>query len=88
MIDLRKSIFDSDMSFNISTLRQNLQITYVNRLLDIVNNKSNFDNFSKSSAYYNLDWLSKKINPTLGNITTRQHNNYILYLINSNLDKE
>ena len=88
MIDLRKSIFDSDMSFNISTLRQNLQITYVNRLLDIVNDKSNFDNFSKSSAYYNLDWLSKKINPTLGNTSTRQHNNYILYLINSNLDKE
>ena len=88
MIDLRKSIFDSDMSFNISTLRQNLQITYVNRLLDIVNDKSNFDNFSKSSAYYNLDWLSKKINPTLGNTSTRQHNNYILYLINSNLDKK
>ena len=88
MIDLRKSIFDSDMSFNISTLRQNLQITYVNRLLDIVNDKSNFDNFSKSSAYYNLDSLSKKINPTLGNTSTRQHNNYILYLINSNLDKE
>ena len=88
MIDLRKSIFKSDMSSDISTLRQNLQISYVNRLIDIVNAKSNFDNFSKASAYYNLDWLSKIINPISGNITSRQHNNYILYLINSNLDRE
>ena len=69
MIDLRKSIFKSDMSSDISTLRQNLQISYVNRLIDIVNAKSNFDNFSKASAYYNLDWLSKIINPISGNIT-------------------
>ena len=88
MIDLRKSIFKSDMSSDISTLSQNLQISYVNRLIDIVNAKSNFDNFSKSSAYYNLDWLSKIINPISGNITSRQHNNYILFLINSNLDRE
>ena len=88
MIDLRKSIFKSDMSSDISTLRQNLQISYVNRLIDIVNAKSNFDNFSKASAYYNLDWLSKIINPISGNIISRQHNNYILYLINSNLDRE
>ena len=87
MIDLRKSIFKSDMSSDISTLRQNLQISYVNRLIDIVNAKSNFDNFSKASAYYNLDWLSKIINPISGNITSRQHKNYILYLINSNLDR-
>ena len=88
MIDLRKSIFKSDMSSDISTIRQNLQISFVNRLIDIVNAKSNFDNFSKSSAYYNLDWLSKIINPMSGNNTSRQHNSYILYLINSNLDRE
>tara|TARA_Y100000991_G_scaffold213021_1_gene198030 strand:- start:1520 stop:2536 length:1017 start_codon:yes stop_codon:yes gene_type:complete len=88
MIDLRKSIFKSDISSDASTIGQNLQISFVNRLLDIVNEKSNFDNFSKSSAYYNLDWLSKTINPISGNISLRQHNSYILYLINSYLDRE
>jgi hypothetical protein len=39
MIDLRNSIFASDIDQNVSTIRQNIQISYVNRLLSIVNLK-------------------------------------------------
>ena len=83
MIDLRKSIFEKDFNINISTVRQNIQITYVNRLLSIVKSKSSYDNHSKTSAYYNLNWLKENINKNTGDLQTRQHKTYLLYLIES-----
>ena len=86
MIDLRKSIFDSDLNSDISTVRQNLQTAYVNRLLNIMKSNS-FDSHSKTSAYYNLNWLKDNLKISVGNLQTRQHKKYILYLIDS-LDKK
>ena len=83
MIDLRNSIFESDMDKNISTVRQNLQVSYVNRLLSIVNPKSSYDNFAKTSAFYNLNWLKDNLDNSIGNLQTRQHKDYLLYLIQS-----
>tara|TARA_B110000914_G_scaffold59417_1_gene51541 strand:- start:25 stop:1038 length:1014 start_codon:yes stop_codon:yes gene_type:complete len=83
MIDLRNSIFEDDIDKNVSTIRQNLQVSYVNRLLSIVNVKSGFDNLSKTSAYYNLNWLKDNLNNNIGNLQTRQHKDYLLYLIDS-----
>ena len=86
MIDLRKSIFESDMNGNITTVRQNLQTSYVNRLLSIVGSKSFYDNISKTSAYYNLNWLKNNLNKNIGDLASRQHKDYLLYLINHSLD--
>ena len=86
MIDLRKSIFDSDLNSNISTVRQNLQTTYVNRLLNIIKS-STYDNHSKTSAFYNLNWLKDNLDITTANLQSRQHKEYLLYLIES-LDKK
>ena len=83
MIDLRKSIFENDFNSNISTVRQNIQTTYVNRLLSIVKSKSSYDNHSKTSAYYNLNWLKENINKNTGDLQTKQHKTYLLYLIES-----
>ena len=85
MIDLRKSIFESDFNTNISTIRQNLQVEYVNRLIGIANSKSRYDNFSKASAFYNLSWLKRNLNTSTGNLSTKQHKEYILFLIESEL---
>ena len=82
MIDLRKSIFDSDLNTNISTVRQNLQTTYVNRLLSIVKSSS-YDNHSKTSAFYNLNWIKENLDVTTANLQSRQHKKYLLYLIES-----
>ena len=82
MIDLRKSIFDSDLNTNISTVRQNLQTTYVNRLLSIVKS-SKYDNHSKTSAFYNLNWIKDNLNVTTANLQSKQHKKYLLYLIES-----
>jgi len=88
MIDLRKSIFESDMNGNITTVRQNLQTSYVNRLLSIIGPKSFYDNISKTSAYYNLNWLKNNLNKNTGDLASRQHKDYLLYLINHSLDLE
>ena len=85
MIDLRKSIFESDFNTNISTIRQNLQVEYVNRLISIASSKSRYDNFSKASAFYNLNWLKRNLNTSTGNLSTKQHKEYILFLIESEL---
>lgn len=83
MIDLRNSIFASDIDKNVSTIRQNIQVSYVNRLLSIVNSKSSYDNLAKTSAFYNLNWLKDNLDNKIGNLQTRQHKDYILYLIDS-----
>ena len=83
MIDLRNSIFEEDFNMNVSTIRQNLQVSYVNRLLSIVNSKSSFDNLSKTSAFYNLNWLKDNLDNKIGNLQTRQHKEYLFYLIDS-----
>ena len=82
MIDLRNSLFKDDFNSNISTIRQNIQISYVNRLIGIIGNKSKYDNVSKSIAYYNLNWLKNNINTSSANLSSRQHKQYIIYLIN------
>ena len=82
MIDLRKSIFESDLNTNISTVRQNLQTTYVNRLLNIVKS-SLYDNHSKTSAFYNLNWIKDNLDVTTANLQSRQHKKYLLYIIES-----
>ena len=86
MIDLRKSIFQSDMYGDVSTVRQNLQITYINRLLSIVSPKSRYDNISKTTAHYNLNWLKNNINTNTGDLASRQHKGYILHIINEELN--
>ncbi len=87
LIDLRKAIFEEDMYSDVSTIRQNLQISYVNRLLSIIDSDSNYDNIAKSSTYYNLDWLNSNLPINQGNLSTRQHKTYLSFIIKSNLKK-
>lgn len=81
MIDLRKSIFKNDLYSNVSPMRRNLQISYLEYLLSILSESSNYDNLSKSSAYYNVEWLNKNLDNSIGNLSTRQHRDYLLYMI-------
>ena len=48
---------------------------------------SSFDSHSKTSAFYNLNWLKDNLKMSVGNLQTRQHKKYLLYLIES-LDKK
>ena len=82
MIDLRNSIFKSDLNTNVSSIRQYLQISYVLRLIDIIDNKSKYDLISRSKAHYNLVWLKDNLKNKRGNSSTQQHREYIINIIN------
>ena len=40
MSDLNKAMFDADKNGDINTFRQNLQATYVTRLIEIISGKN------------------------------------------------
>ena len=81
MIDLRKAIFMKDMYGSVSILRQNIQIAYLEKLLSIVSDNTSYDNLSQSSAYYNIEWLQSNLDKRTGDLSSRQHKEYLLYLI-------
>ena len=88
MIDLRNAVFKSDFNQNVTTVRQNLQTSYVNRLISIVDADSRFDNITKASVYYNLEWLKNNLNQNVGDLSTKQHRKYLAFLINNVLKEE
>ena len=81
MIDLRNSIFKSDLNTNVSSMIQYLQISYVLRLVDIIDSKSKYDLISRSKAHYNLVWLKDNLKNKRGNSSTQQHREYIINII-------
>ena len=89
MTDLNSAIFDADIkSNNINTFRQNLQATYVSRLIEMISgtNSRRYKIPAKSMAIYNLEKLSKKLKSKNGNLSTLAHKNHLKKLIDSALD--
>ena len=86
MIDLRNSIFDNDFNTSVSSICKFLQISYVNRLIKIIDTKSKYDLISKSKAHYNLEWLKNNLNKNAGNLSTKQHRSYLIFLIESAIE--
>ena len=89
MTDLNSAIFDADIkSNNINTFRQNLQATYVSRLIEMISGTSSkrYKIPAKSMAIYNLEKLSKKLKSKNGNLSTLAHKNHLKKLIDSALD--
>tara|TARA_B100000902_G_scaffold396682_1_gene458371 strand:+ start:6767 stop:9313 length:2547 start_codon:yes stop_codon:yes gene_type:complete len=80
MIDLRNSIIQNDLNKNVSLFEQNLRTLYIKSLLQILNNK-NYDEISKSCVYYNLNWIYNNINTSSGNLSSKQHKEYLKYII-------
>ncbi len=88
MSDLTNAIFNADAQTNVNGFRQNLQLAYVDNLLDIVNG-SNFDYRSQSNALANLRKIKSISNSAaaLGDTDTKAHRANIIYTINKGLEK-
>ncbi len=89
MSDLNKAIFDADIkSNNINTFRQNLQATYVTRLIEMISgsNSRRYKIPAKSMAIYNLEKLSKRLKSKNGDLSTVAHKNHLKKLIDSALE--
>lgn len=87
--DLTSAIFDADKKGNVTTVRQNLQIMYVKRLIGIsgLKGKSRYDSLSNSAAIYQLQQIDKNYTSSRGNASTKAHRNYIDWLIKDAFQK-
>lgn len=78
MTDLNNAIFKSDISGNVNSFRQNLQIEYTNMLIDmLIGKQSNqYSNHAKSMALYNLKGIRDMAVP-YGNIASKAHKQHL-----------
>ncbi|MBU2921386.1 zinc-dependent metalloprotease [Winogradskyella psychrotolerans] len=86
MSDLNSAIFKADIYGNVNSFRQNLQISYTNRLIDMLTGKqsSRFTNNAKSMALYNLKQIRTMAAPS-GNISSKAHKQHLRTLIDNAL---
>lgn len=89
MSDLNDAMFEDDKNQNINTFRQNLQATYVSRLIQIITGSSSSRYIIpvKSMAIYNLEKIMKILKNKNGNTSTVAHKNHLRKLISNALDK-
>lgn len=88
MSDLNDAMFEDDKNQNINTFRQNLQATYVSRLIQIITGSSSrYIIPVKSMAIYNLEKIMKILKNKNGNTSTVAHKNHLRKLISNALDK-
>jgi hypothetical protein len=84
MSDLTSAIFDADVSANVNTFRQNIQMEYVNRLAAIVNpaTRTGYDYPSQSAALASLRSIQSKLAGKGGaNAETMAHTRNVLFTI-------
>ena len=95
MKDLTSAVFEGDPGGNVNTYRQNLQIEYVNRLLNIAKGRGvpsrptpggssapvNYDSVARSAALSSLMGIKRSLRRPRGNDETRAHREHILFLI-------
>jgi len=93
--DLTAAMFEGDLRGNVNTYRQNLQIEYVNRLLNIAKGQGippqttpggvtppiGYDSVSRSAALASLMEIKQDLRRPAGNRETRAHQQHILFLI-------
>ena len=83
MTDLNKAICAADSKGEVNSFRQNLQLTYVKRLIDMVTGStaSRFNTLSQSLALYNLkeiqEWV-KKPKGSKGSVAHKIHLNTLI----------
>lgn len=86
LADLTDAIFKTDLTENVNTFRQNLQLEYVDRLIAIVHGDK-YDPISQSMALNRLRWVEKntKIRRS-DSLLTQAHREHLLYKIEEALD--
>ena len=89
MTDLTNGIFEADKKGNVETVRQNLQVEYVKRLISAsgLKGKSRYDNLTISAAIYQLQQIQDEYVTSRGNLSTKAHRNYIDWLIKDAFQK-
>ncbi|MFM7771001.1 MAG: zinc-dependent metalloprotease [Bacteroidota bacterium] len=86
--DLTNAIFEADLKSDVNTARQNLQIEYVNRLVQCFENKSGYDHASVSMMKAELKRIEKfETGNVNGNTMTKAHRAHVVQLIKTAFEK-
>lgn len=87
MADLTNAIFSADAKTSVNTIRQNLQIEYVERLADMLGEKSTYDNVSKSMALSELKRIDTMMAAgTSPDALTKAHREHVRSIVKSVLE--
>lgn len=91
LFDLTEAIFADDLKEDTNSFRQNLQVEYVNRLLDIVSESGEnaYDYRAKSAALVEIERIEKwmKRYGLRGSPATKASRNYVHHLIQKGLER-
>ncbi|WP_425325600.1 zinc-dependent metalloprotease [Planctobacterium marinum] len=87
--DLTDAIFEDDSKGSVNSFRQNLQVAYVNRLLNMsgLEAKSAYPTFAQAVATYELEQIEDALNTSRGDKATKIHRNFLQRRINSAFHK-
>ncbi len=83
--DLTDSIFIEDANSSVSTIRQNLQTSYLRRLIKMVDDDSGYQ-MTSAAAYSSIRNIEKIAKRRSQDPDTQAHRDFLLWLIDSALD--
>jgi len=82
MADLTANIFEADLQSDVNLIRQNLQTTYVNALIGILESTAGYDYASKAASFATLIELKEKLKGAGGPaLQTTAHRKHLLFLV-------
>jgi hypothetical protein len=84
--DLTEAIFLEDMNSEVSSIRRNLQTSYVRRLIGILA-ADYYDEFATAAAYSSLRDIEKLMKKTSSHEPTKAHRKLIHWIIDSGLNR-
>lgn len=84
--DLTQAIFTGDPSNEISSVRRNLQTSYVRRLISILG-QDYYDELATSAVYSSLRQIQKLARKSSSDSSTKSHRKLISWIIESGLDR-
>jgi hypothetical protein len=86
MNDLTAAIFSADISGNVNTFRQNLQVAYTEMLAGILaNERGRYSNLAVSQAVYQLNKIDRMAAPS-GNSSSRAHKEHLRWIVSQAMD--
>jgi hypothetical protein len=78
MTDLTDAVFEADRKSSVNTMRQNLQVEYVERLIKMLDDKQKYDNVAQGMALYEIKRIKKQINTSKPDVLTQAHRDHVL----------
>lgn len=89
MNDLTNALFQADLKTKVNTFRQNIQIYYIERLVEMTDPKSKYDHVSQSVAWSEMKRIDAMMATAVSaDPLTKAHREHVRLLIKKALDRE